>query len=261
MDVTNPAIGPGSGYAERPCDLPDVFGYLWVRRGSIPRGASATVLPDACADIVVDETGTSVVVGPTMTPHRLALHPTVTFRGLRLQPWSIPFVFQTTAADLRDRVVPLDALVGTATAREVTDAVWAARLPACWSTIDTSPWQMDLVRRLLHAPSRSVESTGWATGVSERHARRTARELTGLSPRELAHVGRLTRVLALIDRTDHSLASIAARSGYSDQAHLTHDLKQLTGVTPRALRNERARPAQWTGGRQVASAADLLTDH
>ncbi|MBO9523492.1 MAG: helix-turn-helix transcriptional regulator [Nocardioidaceae bacterium] len=251
----------GPAYVEQPCDLPDAFRCVWVRRGSLAPGAGATVLPDACTDIVVDATGTAVVVGPTMTPHRLALLPAVTFRGLRLQPWSIPLLFRTTAADLRDRVLPLQDLVAPRVAEEVAAAVWAGQVPRCWSSIDTSPWQMSLVKGLLHAPSGGVERTGWSTGVSERQARRTTRELTGLSPRELAHVGRLTRVVSLIDRPGRSLASIAVQSGYSDQAHLTRDLKQLTGVTPRALRVERADPALWTQDRTVASARDLVTHH
>jgi AraC-like DNA-binding protein len=247
------------GYVEQPCGLPDAFRCAWVRHGSVPRGACATVLPDACADIVVDEAGTAVLVGPTMTPQRLALHPSVTFRGLRLQPWSIPLLFRTTAADVRDQVVPLDALLDSRIAEEVAARVWAGRIPACWRTLDTSPWQVDLVKRLLHAPSHGIERAGWATGVSERHARRTTRDLTGFSPRELARVGRLHRVLPLIDRGHHPLASIAVQAGYSDQAHMTHDLKLLTGVTPRALRNERIDPGRWSGDRSIGSAGDLLT--
>lgn len=247
------------GYVEQPCGPPDAFRCAWVRRGSVPRGANATVLPDACADIVVDETGTAVLVGPTMIPHRLALHPSVTFRGLRLQPWAIPLLFRTTATALRDQVLPLDALLDSRVAQEVAAEVWAGRMPACWSNLDTSPWQIDLVKRLLHAPSGAVELTGRTVGVSERQARRTTRELTGFSPRELAHVGRLHRLLPLIERGDHSLASIAAQAGYSDQAHMTHDLKVITGVTPRALRDERLDPGRWSRDRSIGSAADLLT--
>jgi AraC-like DNA-binding protein len=252
-------LAVGRGYVERPCGLPEVFRCTWVRRGAVPLGASATVLPDACADIVVDATGAAVLVGPTMTPHRLALHASVTFRGLRLQPWSIPLLFRATATDVRDRVLPLDALLDSRTVEEVAAAVWAGQLPACWTRLDASPWQVDLVKRLLRAGSGAVERAGRTSGVSDQQARRTTRHVTGFSPRELAHVGRLTRVLAVIDRADQSLASIAAWAGYSDQAHMSHDLKLLTGVTPRALRTERDDPGRWRGDRSISSAEDLLT--
>lgn len=251
-------VGAQTGYVEQPCGLPDAFRCVWVRRGSVPRGASATVLPDACADIVVDGSGTAVLVGPTLVPQRLALHPSMTLRGLRLQPWSVPLLFRTAAATLRDRVVPLDSLLEGRIAAEVAAAVWAERLPACWTTLDTSPWQLELVKRLLQASPGTVEGTGRESGVSDRHARRTTRDLTGFSPRELAHVGRLQRVLSLIDRSDYSLASIASRVGYSDQAHMTHDLKLLSGVTPRALRQERIDLGRWTRDRSINAAGDLL---
>jgi AraC-like DNA-binding protein len=34
------------------------------------------------------------------------------------------------------------------------------------------------------------------------------------------------------------LAAAAAEAGYADQAHLTRDCRDLTGLTPRALRND-----------------------
>jgi AraC-like DNA-binding protein len=50
----------------------------------------------------------------------------------------------------------------------------------------------------------------------------------------------LDRVLRLnlaLDRARAglSLAEVAARTGYADQAHFTRDVKALTGVPPRAL--------------------------
>lgn len=245
------------GYAEFASELPDVFRCSWQRSG--PGGASATVLPDACADVVVDQSGAAVLVGPTMTPHRQELDPALTLRGLRLQPWAIPLLFRSTARQVRDEVLPLDALLGDRAARAVAEAVWHQRLPQAWTRVDTSPWQMGLVRGLLRASSGAIERTGRDRGMSERQARRMMRELTGLSPRELAHVGRLHRLLDLIDRSDHSLATVATDSGYSDQAHMTRDLKQLTGVTPRSLRHERRDLDGWTSDRQVTTVADLIT--
>lgn len=246
------------GYAERPIGMPDVFRCTWQRNGSVPLGARAIVLPDACADIVVDPSGSAVLVGPTMVPHRHSLAERVTLRGLRLQPWAVPLLFRTTASELRDRVLPLDALLGTGPARDVAAEVWHGRLPAYWRGIDTSPWQMELVKSLLRASSGEVELTGRDRGISQRHARRTTRELTGLSPRELAHVGRLHRLLPLIDRAD-PLAVIAAEAGYTDQAHMSRDLRRLTGATPRRLREERADPGSRSGAMVLTEVSNLLT--
>jgi len=85
------------------------------------------------------------------------------------------------------------------------------------------------------------------------------RQLTGLSPRELAHVGRLHRVLRLLDSEDHQLATVAVEAGFTDQAHMTHALKRLTGATPRRLREERGDPGSWSGDRVLRGVTDLVT--
>ena len=248
-----------AGYAERATEMHDVFRCTWERVGSVRRGASATVLPDACADVVVDQTGSAVLVGPTMVPHRLAIDTSTTLRGLRLQPWAIALLFRTTAADLRDQVLSLDDLMGSRAARVTSQAVWDGRLPECWQTVDTSPWQVDLVKQLLAAPGSLVEQTGRSAGVSEREARRTTRRLTGLTPRELAQVGRLNRVLPMLDSESQPLAATAVEAGYTDQAHMTHALKRLAGTTPNRLREERLDLENWTGDRVVRRVTDLIT--
>ncbi|AEH10797.1 MULTISPECIES: helix-turn-helix domain-containing protein [Protofrankia] len=247
------------GYAELATEMPEVLRCSWHRRGSVPQGANATVLPDACADVVVDQFGAAVLVGPTMAPHRLELEPSVVLRGLRLQPWAIPLLFRTTANELRDQVLSLGDLLGSRLARQVTHDVWRGRVPSCWRTVDTTPWQMNLVKSLLHASGGVIEHTGRSLGVSEREARRTARRLTGLSPRDLAQVGRLHRLLPLIDHSDHPLAVVAVDAGFTDQAHMTRVLKLLTGTTPRSLRDERAGVDAWSADRILAEVADLLT--
>lgn len=246
------------GYDELAAELPDVFRCVWRRTGSDVRGASATVLPDGCADIIVDQSGEAVLVGPTLLPHRHALDPSVTLRGLRLQPWAVPLLFRLTATEVRDRVLPLDALVGSRLAREVADEVWHGRVPRCWRSVDTTPWQMDLVKGLLRAPSGSIEVTGRDWGVSERHARRTIRDLTGLSPRELGHVGRLQRLLPLLDEARFPLARLATEVGYTDQAHMSRDLKRLAGATPLRLLHERAEVDAWPGGQVLTGTRDLV---
>lgn len=53
---------------------------------------------------------------------------------------------------------------------------------------------------------------------------------------------RLQALLRTLDAEREAIADAAARHGYSDQAHATHDLFRLTGTTParlvRALRGD-----------------------
>jgi methylphosphotriester-DNA--protein-cysteine methyltransferase len=51
----------------------------------------------------------------------------------------------------------------------------------------------------------------------------------GYGPKVLARVARLRRLVAL---SDASLASRALRAGYASQAHMSDEVRRLTGTTP-----------------------------
>jgi AraC-like DNA-binding protein len=79
----------------------------------------------------------------------------------------------------------------------------------------------------------SIRSVADAVGVSERTVRSLFVQHVGLSPGTFHQVRRLQRALALSGQW--SLAEIAHRSGYSDQAHMCRQVRTLTGLTPGAL--------------------------
>jgi transcriptional regulator GlxA family with amidase domain len=61
-------------------------------------------------------------------------------------------------------------------------------------------------------------------------------ECVGLRPKEFARVLRLQATLRELDRSDEGLAHVALESGFSDQAHATRELHDVTGLTPARLR-------------------------
>jgi AraC-like DNA-binding protein len=73
--------------------------------------------------------------------------------------------------------------------------------------------------------------------VSHGHLDRQFTEQVGLSPRTLARILRMRRLLEEIDVYGSvGWAGKAAELGWSDQAHLTRDFKRHTGVTPSQYR-------------------------
>lgn len=76
-------------------------------------------------------------------------------------------------------------------------------------------------------------------GVSERHLRRIFRDAIGVAPKTYARLLRFHRALDFA-RADARVnwASIAARAGYYDQAHLIAEFRSMAGVTPRVLLGE-----------------------
>ena len=73
-------------------------------------------------------------------------------------------------------------------------------------------------------------------GTSERSLRRRCHELFGYGPKTFARILRFQRFIARVHaRTRLPLSTLATACGYADQAHLSREVRRLTGLTPRAV--------------------------
>jgi len=89
------------------------------------------------------------------------------------------------------------------------------------------------VQTLSADPARPVADIAAGLGVSHGHLDRQFAEHVGLSPRTLARILRVRRLLDNIDVYESvAWADKAAELGWFDQAHLIRDFKRHTGVTP-----------------------------
>ena len=77
--------------------------------------------------------------------------------------------------------------------------------------------------------------------MSHRQLSRVFREQLGFGPKSLVRLGRFQLALRLLDgQGRRSVAAVALRAGYYDQAHLTRDFRLFAGVGPaRYLREAR----------------------
>jgi AraC-like DNA-binding protein len=91
------------------------------------------------------------------------------------------------------------------------------------------------VRLLEDSPARPIADVAATLGVSHGHLDREFTRIVGLSPRTLARVLRVRRLLESIDVTDGIVwTRLAADLGWYDQAHLVRDVTRHTGVPPTA---------------------------
>ena len=90
---------------------------------------------------------------------------------------------------------------------------------------------------LFQAEWKPVGAVARALGMSERHLHRRFLEQVGLSPSQFRRIRRLERVIDAMRQLapDPPMASLALDHGFFDQAHMNHELKDLTGLTPVAL--------------------------
>jgi AraC-like DNA-binding protein len=94
-------------------------------------------------------------------------------------------------------------------------------------------WQVTRATRLVAAgwPLRDIQrDVGW----SARHLRSRFLDQIGMSPKAMARVLRLQKALRA-HLAGRSWAQVAVFARYHDQAHLVHDVKAMTGLTPGRL--------------------------
>jgi methylphosphotriester-DNA--protein-cysteine methyltransferase len=245
----------GSFYRERRPAVPGSVVACWWEQRAGAGGHVQRVLPDACADVIVLPDGQAVVVGPATSVRLPRLAAGDHLRGLRLRSAAIGAALGLPAAELRDIQVPLRDLFPALPAARLADQVRRGAPPTALRPGGPDP-RVQGALAALRRPASRVAGVAGALGMSERHLRRLVLEHTGLDPRTYQRVARFQRFLAGADRGAPSLAHLAADSGYADQAHLSREVRALSGLTPsRLLAERRAAALEPRGGGPVSGTA------
>jgi ketosteroid isomerase-like protein/AraC-like DNA-binding protein len=211
------------------------------------------VLPDGRVDLIWASDGKVLVIGPQTRALVRPLAPHVVVVGLRFLPGVGPPLLGVPAHELADMHVSLEAIDARPAAALVRDLVGLehhgdapARIArAVARRMDSYRYRCPdtVVRRaatLLRRSDARVERVANALSISERQLQRRFREAVGYGPKTLHRVLRFQRLLQALSngsRQAGGVASIATAIGYSDQAHLTREVRALSGLSP--LRLER----------------------
>jgi AraC-like DNA-binding protein len=200
------------------------------------------ILPDGCLDLIVTREPDRVFVAGPDTRAVLAEPMSTPTYGIRFRPGRAHRVLGLPASELLDQRIDLADMWGAEGARlterllagpEQLAAVVAERLAR--TRYEPDSLVDEAVRRLLVGGPR-VSAVVGDLPVSERQFRRAFTASVGYGPATFLRVARLQRArqLALV-RPAVALAELAFAAGYTDQAHLSRDLKNLTGSTPSQL--------------------------
>ncbi len=211
--------------------------------------ACERVLPTATSQIIVflgADAAQPIVCGPhaesfvidTATPSRLlGIH----FRA----GGAVPFL-TAPADELLNTHVPLDALWG-GLAGELKDRLleartWPARFRVAEHVLlarlgdDPAPhpavaYAVNAIQAAPH--TQTIAALHESIGISPRRFIELFAREVGLTPKVFTRVRRFQRVLELVERErDVDWADVALAGGYYDQAHLIHDFRAFSGVTP-----------------------------
>jgi AraC-like DNA-binding protein len=221
-----------------PIGLGSVVACLWENHGV--REEEQRVIPDGCVDLVWLDGELLVVGADTGTVVFAATGGSEPVSGIRLRPGAAGAVLGVTASEVRDARVPA-AVVWPGSAAALSEALAladpATRLDLLTRTVLQRRGERDdlvaAAARLLGAPSARIGSVAAALGVSERHLHRRTVAAIGYGPKTLGRIARLRRLIFLSEHpTALPLAQRAAVAGYASQAHMSDDVRRLTGFTP-----------------------------
>jgi AraC-like DNA-binding protein len=203
------------------------------------------VHPDGCADLVFDESGRIYISGVAPRTRPLDQTISIVLNGLRLRPGAIPFFFGVPAWEFSNRVTcttsvssPL-ARAMTAIAHQADSRAELLRtiVKLLFEKGSAARPQSRLAFAFDQAEWKPVAAVARALGMSERHLHRLFLDQVGLSPSKFRRIRRLQRVIDAMRRLppNPAMASFALDHGFFDQAHLNHELMDLTGMSPGAL--------------------------
>jgi AraC-like DNA-binding protein len=261
-----------------PAALRGVVECLWRRDRWRPPQSDLGVLPDGRVDVIWAADGKVVVAGPQRRPLGRPLPPELVVVGVRFPLGIGPPLLGVPAHELADMHVALEAIDTRPAALLLRDLL-SIEDPAEAHTriaravarrVDSYRPPDPVVRRaaaLLEEPGARVERVADEFAVSERQLQRRFREFVGYGPKTLHRILRFQRLLAALElgrEQTGGLGRIAATLGYSDQAHLSREARDLSGHSPvsleralGALKDERASEIWKTGQRGRGGARGL----
>jgi AraC-like DNA-binding protein len=222
--------------------LQHVLACTWAAR---PTGRHRLV-PDACLDLLWLSTGEVWLCGPEATAWHFQLPAGVTAVGARFRPGAFPALTGRSAHSLLERRVRWSTMVGTAAEQllshqlaasradgaAVIQAHLAATFPTASSTMP-DPFAETVLAQVTHQPRVRAATVAAACGLTTRHLHRRCLTSFGYGWATLARIVRFHRFWSVAHSlTGASLAELAHRAGYCDQAHLTRECVTITGATP-----------------------------
>jgi AraC-like DNA-binding protein len=236
--TTSPAQASStrSGYREHPPppELRDLVACTWERQADYER--VQRVIPDGCVDLIWFADRELLIAGADTGPRQVRVPGGRHISAIRLRPGAAGAVLGLPASEIRDLLCPAASVWG-GEAAGLEDALAGAgprqRLELLTAAIDDRRAEPDRLvlaaaRRLTAARSR-VGDVAYELGISERQLHRRTLAAVGYGPKMLARVARLRRLAPL---RGQPLAWRALEAGYAGQAHMTDEVRRLTGLTP-----------------------------
>jgi len=224
------------------------FRCVWSNALPRDRTSRVAVVPDGCVDITWID-GELVVAGPDMEAVRSALTPGGTVIGVRFRPGAARQWLGLPMSEILGARVPLRdlwgkrasaAAEGIGNASTIAERMRVLETVLCQIAPDLDPPKSDM-GFVFNALGSESGGPGMAIilerlDISPRTLRRRCQDAFGYGPKTLDRILRFQRFLGLARQAETPrLADLGFEAGYADQAHLTREVRRLSGFSPAAI--------------------------
>jgi AraC-like DNA-binding protein len=247
MPVLSEVIGEYREFRP-PAALDGHLQCVWSNTLQRDGGSLVAVVPDGCVDIIWID-GELMVAGPDVVAAVSPLTGGSTVIGVRFRPGAARRWLGLPMSEIVGGQLPLSEFWG-ARVREIRQKIGDASstvermqtmekaLSRLASDMEPPPSDVGFIFNALKTESAGPGMTTILDrlGVSPRTLRRRCQEAFGYGPKTLDRILRFQRFLSLAREAEEPrLARLAFEAGYADQAHLTRDVRRLSGFSPAAI--------------------------
>lgn len=196
-------------------------------------GTGSVIVPDGCVDLIWLDESELVIAGPDTGPRPRHARAGVRSFGLRIRPGAAGSFLGMPASTLVDRQPAAADVFGSEMDR-VTDRLAAEPDSVFDALAESVRWRRPTPDPVVAAavyplaePGARVRSVAADLGISERQLHRRTVSAVGYAPKMLARVLRLRR----LSRLPGTLAQRSIAAGYANQAHMSDEVRALTGTS------------------------------
>jgi AraC-like DNA-binding protein len=221
------------------------FRCAWTQAIPAGPGARITVVPDGCVDIIWFQDRLSIA-GPDLSAAVLDMPPGTAVAGVRFRAGAAANWLRLPISEITDQRLDLAEVWGKR-ARDLAETIGEAPGPA--ESLARLQCGLARVAAEVAPPAADMALAFSALGrgggiapllgrleISERSLRRRCHAAFGYGPKTLARILRFQRFLVFLQGSPGAgLSAAAFAAGYADQAHLSREVRALSGLSPRGI--------------------------
>lgn len=227
-----------------PSPLLPFLDHLWVAEWSVPPGMMfpVEVLAMPCVNLVLTS-ATAMVAGVKTERQCHELFGSGRIAGLRFKPGGFHPFYSRPVASIRNLEFPSEMLHPSLTTGWVQSLMssddFSTMANTLFDTITRLPTRRapktvlveQILKRCWHQPELPIAAIAESSAMSVRTLEALFHDAVGVS---LVWIRRQIRAISAmrVDSADSGWAEIAQQLGYSDQAHMTNQFRQVVGVPP-----------------------------